>query len=229
MVKLFSDGIWLSTEPVIFLGLHLTSTMTIFRLCDESLMLYSPVKMTPERREAVESLGQVGHLYAPNTYHHMWIGEWAQTFPEAQVHAPAGLKSKRPDLRIDRVHGVEPLPEIFDGLLAEMPVKGFMPEESVLYHRPSRTLAVADLIQNVGRPTHAWTKLYTRAMGFYDRAALSRILRWAAFSDKSRARQSVDKLLEFPIEKIIVGHGSPIIEDSRRVLASAYKWLTAER
>src|SRR3954468_16452764 len=66
----FADGIWICAAPVRFLGLRLTSTMTVLRLSDGGLLLTSPVAMTPERRLAVEALGRVAHLYAPNLFHH---------------------------------------------------------------------------------------------------------------------------------------------------------------
>jgi hypothetical protein len=58
------------------------------------------------------------------------------------------------------------------GVVDELRIDGFRLRESVLFHRPSRTLVVADLVHNVGRPPHGWTKMYARTMGFYDRAAL---------------------------------------------------------
>src|SRR5262245_38121008 len=101
----FADGVWLDTAPVNIVGMPLTSTMTVLRLGDGSLLLHSPIAMTVERRAAVEALGPVLHLYAPNTFHHLALGEWASAFPTAKIHAPAGLRKKRRDLRIDRRHG----------------------------------------------------------------------------------------------------------------------------
>jgi hypothetical protein len=133
--------------------------------------------MTPERRAAVESLGPVAHLYAPNVYHHLRIGEWAAAFPSARLHAPPGLARKRPDLRIDRVHDAAPAAAMI-GIVDELRIDGFRLEESVLVYRPARTLVVADLVHNIGAPRHRWTRLYTRLMGFHDRVALSRMIRW---------------------------------------------------
>lgn len=106
----FAEGVWLDTEPVRFLGLRLTATMVVLRLADRSLLLYSPLLLTPERRAAVEALGPVAHLYAPNLYHHLWIGEWSAAFPSARLHALRVLAKKRPELRIDRAHGAVPEP-----------------------------------------------------------------------------------------------------------------------
>jgi hypothetical protein len=118
----FAEGIWVDSAPVRIVGMPLTATMTVLRLGDGSLLLHSPIAMTPERRVAVEALGPVAHLYAPNVYHHLRIGEWAQAFPSARLHAPAGLAKKRPDLRIDRVHGA---PELaFHGTIDELPIDG---------------------------------------------------------------------------------------------------------
>ena len=43
----FAEGVWLSTAPVEFIGMRLTATMTVLRLGDGSLLLHSPVAMTP--------------------------------------------------------------------------------------------------------------------------------------------------------------------------------------
>lgn len=222
----FAQGVWLESGPVDIVGMPLTSTMTVLRLGDGSLLLCSPIELTPERRAAVEALGPVAHLYAPNAFHHLHIGEWAAAFPSARLHAPAGLAKKRPDLRIDRVHGTAPEPG-FAGVVEELTIAGFRLEETALFVRPASTLVVADLVHNIGSPPHPWTKVYAGAMGFYDRIALSRMLRWMAFSDRAAARRSIDALLELPFDRVVLGHGTPITTDAREALATAYQWLSA--
>jgi hypothetical protein len=154
----------------------------------------------------------------------LWLGEWSREFPEARVHAPAALAKKRSDLRIDRRHGDAPE---FGDELAEIPIAGFRLAETALVHRASRTLVVTDLVHNVGRPEDTWTKLYTKLMGFYDRVALSRVLRWTAFDDRGAARRSVDQLLEQPFEGLVVGHGAPITTHAHELLATALQFLPA--
>jgi hypothetical protein len=223
MLTPFAKGVWLDTGPVRILGTRLTTTMSVLRLGDDDLLLHSPLALTPERRATVEALGRVAHLYAPNLFHHLWVGEWASAFPSARVHAPAGLSKKRPDLRIDRAHGA-PEPA-FDGSLDERRVEGFRLGESVLFHRSARTLLVTDLVHNVGRPEDPWSRLYTRTMGFYDRVALSKIIRWTAFSDRAAARRSLDELLALDWDRLIVGHGAPLTAGAKESLAAAYSWL----
>ncbi|HEX6838498.1 MAG TPA: hypothetical protein VF334_18100 [Polyangia bacterium] len=219
-----TEGVWLASEPVRIVGMRLSATMALLRLGDGSLLAYSPVALTAERRAAVEALGRVAHVYAPSVYHHRWAVDWAAAFPSARVHAPARLAKKEPELRIDRELGGAAEPA-FAGVVDELHIDGCRLDETVLFHRPSRTLVVADLVHNVGRPDGAWTRLYTRAMGFYDRVALSRMLRWAAFSDRAAARRSVDAVLAQPFERLVVGHGAPLAAGAQEALATAYAWL----
>jgi hypothetical protein len=66
-------------------------------------------------------------------------------------------------------------------------------------------------------------------MGFYDRVALSRMIRWTAFSDRAAARRSLDELLAHPFDRIVVGHGAPLTASGPEALAAAYSWLSAHR
>ena len=219
-----ADGVWVTSAPVRILGMRLTTTMTVLRLSDGDLVLYSPVAATTELRSAVEKLGPVAHLYAPNTYHHLWVGEWAAAFPSARLHAPPALVTKRPDLHIDRVVGEQTEPA-FEGAVDEVRIEGFRLQEVALLHRAGRTLVVADLVHNVGRPTHLWTKLYVWMMGYYDRVAMSRMIRWFGFNDRRAARRSVDELLNAPFDQIALGHGAPVVSNARDTLEAAYRWL----
>jgi hypothetical protein len=107
-------------------------------------------------------------------------------------------------------------------------IDGFRLEETVLIYHPARTLIVADLVHNIGRPRHCWTKFYTTLMGFYDRAAISRMLRWFAFSDRAAARHSIDELLTRPFDRLIVGHGTPLTSGAHEAIADAFAWLNSK-
>jgi hypothetical protein len=198
--------------------------MTVLRLHDGSLLVHSPLPLTAERRAAVEALGPVAHLYAPSRYHDLQIEEWASAFPSARVHAPSGLMKERADLRVDRVIGETSEPAFRD-IIDELPINGFRLEETVLIYRPTRTLIVADLVHNVSRPQGWWTQSYARLMGFYDRLALSRALRWLAFNDRAAARRSIDDLLARSFDSLIVGHGAPLTTGARVAVAQAFTWL----
>ncbi len=71
----FADGVWLATAPVAIFGMQLSTTMSVLRLGDASLLVHSPIPLTPKLRAATEALGSVAHLHAPNTFHHLSLGD----------------------------------------------------------------------------------------------------------------------------------------------------------
>jgi hypothetical protein len=221
-----ADGVYGDSEPVRIVGMPLSSNMTVLDLGAEGLLVHSPVPLTEARRAAVDAVGEVTHLYAPNTWHHLWIGDWSKAYPRAKVHAPSALSKKRPELRIDRLHDEAP-EAAFADRLDEIHVDGFHMEETVLVHRASGTLVVADLVHNVGRPTDLWSAFYTRVSGFYDRVAISRVIALLAFTDRRAARKSLDAILAHDLSRIVVGHGAPVDRAPNEALASAYTWLPA--
>lgn len=210
-----ADGVRTDTTEVRFLGLRVPATMTALRLSTGAWLIHSPIALTPERQAAVGA--PVSHLYSPNTYHHLRLGDWARAFPGARVHGPKGLVKKRPDLTIHALHGAPIDPDV-----VEVPIDGFALQEAVLFHRPSRTLVVADLLHNLARPDHGWTSIYTSVMGFNGRVAVSRMIWAAAFRDKPAARRSIARVLELPFDRIIVGHGAPVTERPKEALARVY-------
>jgi hypothetical protein len=223
-LSLLAPGVWSTSEPVRIVGMKLATNMTVLRLREGELLVHSPVPLTPERKAAVDALGQVTHLYAPNTFHHLWLGDWSRAYPQARVHAPRALARKRPDLRIDRAHDEAREPD-FDGVLDEVHVEGFALEETALVHCASRSLLVADLVHHVGRPRGLWTGIYARAMGFYDRVAISRAIALLGFRDRRAARRSLDAILVHDLDRILVGHGTPVDDAPGAALAHAYAWL----
>ena len=219
-----AEGVWIDTTPVRIVGTELSATMTVLRLPAGDLVLHSPIPLTDERRREVEALGTVRHLVAPNLFHHSWIAEWAAAYPHAELHLPARLPKKRPDLAVARVNALESGAVVADAVEL-LPIDGCRLGETALFYQPARVLVVADLVHNVGRPEGAWTRFYTKTMGFYDAVALSRMLRWTCFSDKAAARRSVDRLLEFDFDTLIVGHGAPVRADAKAALTNALSWL----
>ncbi len=219
-----AEGIWVGTEPGRIGRMRATVTMTVMSLAPGAVALHSPISLTDERRAEIERLGTVKHLIAPNLFHHRWLGEWADAYPAARLHVPRGLAKKRPDLPLERASAGE-TEAAFAGVLELESIAGFRLRELAVLHRASRTLVVADLVHNIGRPQDPWTKLYSRTMGFYDKVALSRVIRFTAFSDAGAARRSVDRLLSWDFDRLIVGHGAPVTAGAKDALAGALAWL----
>lgn len=225
MQQLHSD-LWIADSPLRFFGLEIGARMTILRLPGPRILLHSPVAPTAELVREVEALGPVTHLVAPNRFHHLFVGEWLEACPEARVYVAPGLEEKRPDLRIAGVLADEPDPGWAD-TVDQVVVRGFpLANEVVFFHRPSNTLVATDLAFNVGSSSPPLTRLTFRLIRAYGRLSptlLERIL----VRDQAAFRRSLERILEWPFERVVVAHGQVSETGGREELVRGYSWVLA--
>jgi len=222
MDKLAND-LWAVASPQSFLGLHLGTRMTVVRLRDGSLLVHSPIALTPSLKAEVALLGPVRHIVAPSQAHHLYAGEWQDAYPDALLHAAVGLAMRRKDLAIDReLRGDAPAD--WDSDLDTTFLDGTLLNETVFFHRPSRSLIVADLIENFQTSPHWPTRTYLKLAGIHGRPGLSRGLR-LIFRDKKRARRSIDEMLGWDFDRVVLAHGEIIESGGRDAVRDAYTWL----
>lgn len=223
MRQLASD-LWIADSPLRFLGLEVGARMTVVRLPDARLLLHSPIAATPELVREVESLGSVSYLVAPNRLHHLFIGEWLAACPAASAFVAPGLHEKRPDLATAGVLGDEPEPGWADAI-DQVLVSGFpMANEVVFFHRPSTTLIATDLAFNIGPSSPPVTRLAFRLLRTYGRLAPT-LLERLLMRDPPAFRRSLERILEWPFERVLVAHGEVSEAGGREEIVRGYSWL----
>ncbi|WIG93296.1 DUF4336 domain-containing protein [Myxococcus sp. SDU36] len=205
-------------------GMDLGGRMTAVRLPDGGLWLHSPVRCSPEARAAVDALGPVRFLVAPNLMHHLYVRDWAAAYPDAKVAAPAALRRKRPDLRIDLELG-DTAEAGWAGVLDQVRVQG-MPrvDELLFFHRPSKTLFVTDLAFNVHRTPSWFTRLYLKLSGAWQRLAPSLLVR-AVIKDREAVRASLARAQAWDVERVVVCHGDVVEQGGREAVRNAFARL----
>lgn len=97
--------------------------------------------------------------------------------------------------------------------------------ETVLFHPPSATLICCDLLFNFTQPQGLWTKLYLTLNGVNGRPGVSKVLAKTAFTDQRALRGSIDELLEFRFERLIVSHGDVLESDGASILRESFQWM----
>ncbi|WP_243698677.1 DUF4336 domain-containing protein [Paracoccus alkanivorans] len=98
--------------------------MAVVRLPGEGgLWIWSPVALTQDVRAAVDALGPVRHLIAPNSLHHMFLADWAAAYPDARVHATTGLTQQIAGTAIHSTMNNEPDPA-WAGVIDQVVVSG---------------------------------------------------------------------------------------------------------
>jgi len=223
MRQIHSD-VWITEAPLRFLGIEVGARMTVVRLPDSKLLLHSPVAVSAELVSEVAALGTVAYLVAPNRLHHLFVGQWKEAFPEALVYVAPGLETKRTDLEIAGVLTDEPeagWAESLDQVL----MRGFsLANEVVFFHRPSRTLIATDLAFNVGASSPLPTRLFVRLAGGYGRLAPT-LLERLGIRDRAAFRESLERILAWPFERVVVAHGEVSEQGGREELVRGYGWL----
>ncbi len=201
--------------------------MSVVRLSGEggALWVHSPVALDRRLREDLEGLGRVRFVVCPNPGHHMFADGYFATYPDAGFYAAPGLPEKRTDLPFEGVLGDEPEPGWARDLDQVVFRGNRMVREVVFFHQESGTLIVADLLQSGDSGSPPLTRLVKRLMGIYERPGLPLPFR-LGFGDKAAARASVERILSWEFDRILLCHG-PIVESGgKAIFREAYSFLS---
>lgn len=229
MLQPFGEEIWLADGSIAMVaGFRYPTRMAVIRLADGGLFVWSPIQLSDDLRAAVDALGEVRHLIAPNSMHHLFVAEWLRAYPAAKLHATLGLRQKRDDLDFDSDLEDAPAPA-WAGEIDQVLVRGNrITTEVVFFHRRSGTTIFTDLIQHFG-PTWftGWRAIVARLdLMTAPEPEVPRKFR-VAFVDRRAARMALDRILAWPTEKVVMAHAPPVETDGRAFIARAFRWLTA--
>jgi hypothetical protein len=169
----------------------------------------------------LDKLGTVKWIVAPSVMHDLFLGPYTRQFPNAEFYGARGLEQRFPWIPFETFPDVSPWAE--ELVYLEL---GGMPKinEVVFYHRPSRTLIVADLLFNLQADQNTWGRLMMRMIGIYKCTGASRLFR-SFIKDRSAFRASLDRILqEWDFDRIVMGHGEVIETGGKEVLRKAYEW-----
>lgn len=89
--------LWILEHPMRVMGMNFGTRTTVFRLSSGELALHSPGAMAPAQTEAIDNLGPVTVLIAPNMMHYLSLKAAHERWPAARVLIPQGLAEKRPE------------------------------------------------------------------------------------------------------------------------------------
>ena len=229
MLKEFGSEIWTvdGTDVVAALGFHYPTRMAVIRLAGGDLFIWSPIGLTDGLRAEVDCLGKVRHLVAPNSLHHVFIADWKRAYPNAYLYAPPGLRGKRKDLDFDGELASAPMPHWAGEIDQVLMLGNLITTEVVFFHAKSATVLFTDLLQQLpANQFSGWRALVAKWDLMVDpEPSVPRKFR-LAFTNRSAARASLQRVLSWPAEKVLMAHGTPVHKDGRAFIANAFRWLT---
>lgn len=217
--------IWLKKYPVHYAGCDLFARATFIRLSNGDVLVHSPSPIDEDLAAQVHEIGPLAHIVAPGSYHYFYVGAWQQAFPEATTWICPGIERKRPELEFDWFlsdHSPEPWSSEIDQVLARG--NRFIWEVAFL-DRPSRTLVLTDLVENIGDDTEGtnWgLKFWWKAvmhMWNNPKPAPEYQMGW---SDKVAAKRSLERILAWDFDRVVIAHGENLESDPKRVLRQAW-------
>lgn len=191
--------------------------MTVVRLADGRLVVFSAIALDEAEMERLEAFGQPAFLIVPNDHHRLDAKIWKSRYPLLQVVAPEGARGKVEELLpVDTT-----APRWGDDKVEFITVPGTRAHEAALLVRGTQgtTLVLNDLIGNIGHPT-GFGGWLLRLLGFAgDEPHIPRPVQLMMIDDKAALKKQLLEWAEIPdLQRILVSHGSPIEEHPAQVL-----------
>ena len=222
-----APDLWIVDGPdIVFAGASMHTRMTIVRLSDGGLWVHSPIDLQAAADVMVQLGDDVRVLIAPNKFHHLYIQDWRQAYPNAAVFAEPELQRKVAHLQDAQTLTDSP-PEIYAADLDQLVFAGNrLFAEAVFFHRASRTLILTDLMINLPLDqVNFFAGLFLRFEGVvFPNGGIPRLFRWLT-SDRAAARRCYEQIVAWAPQRVTLCHGGIFTEDVDDLLAREFAWL----
>jgi hypothetical protein len=219
VLKEIDSNIWVAEQPLKYLGIDVGTRMTVIRSKNDQLSIISPIKINDVIKKQLDEIGIVTNIIAPNLFHYLFASDCKNLFPSATFWADLDLKKKKPELPVDQNFDYkggkinDHIEYIFFDGFKTITLNGFSPlNEFIFYHGLSKTLILTDTAFNFDESFSFSTKLVAKLIGGYNNLSPS-LLEKIATTDKHKIKNTLQKILDWDFDRIIMAHGS-IIESN---------------
>jgi hypothetical protein len=191
--------------------------MTVVRLGDGRLVVYSAIALDEVSMRRLEAFGRPAFLIVPNDHHRLDAGIWKTRYPQMTVLAPEGARDK-----VAKIVPVDATAADFgDPTVRLITVPGTGAGELALEMAGPNgtTIVVNDIIGNI-RDASGIGGWFLRLMRFAgDAPHVPRPVKAAMVSDKHALAAQLRRWAGLPsLKRILVSHGSAIEQDPRGAL-----------
>jgi hypothetical protein len=199
--------------------------MTIVRLADGNLVIFSAIALREEDMRHVEEFGTPAFLIVPNEIHRMDAKIWKDRYPNMRVLTPAGARAK-----VAEIVAVDSTAADFrDANVIFSAVAGTLEHEAALQISGPHgtTLVLNDLVGNI-RDATGFSGWFLRMMKFAgDEPHIPSPVRWKLVRSKAQLREQLVEWAAIPgLKQILVSHGAIIDQHPSDVLHNLANSLT---
>ncbi|MEP6503251.1 MAG: hypothetical protein ABJD97_07980 [Betaproteobacteria bacterium] len=197
--------------------MDLPRRMTVVRLSDTSLVIFSAIALDEDEMAALETYGRPAYLIVPSDKHRLDAKTWKDRYPEIQVVAPEGAQAKvKEAVPVDTV-----TPRFDDPNVQFATVPGTRGREAALVVRTPNgtTLVLNDVVGNI-RGAAGFGGWLLHLAGFAGKEAqIPAVVKMAVIEDTKALRTQLLLWSEIDtLVRVLVSHGSPIEDNPRQVL-----------
>ena len=191
--------------------------MTVVRLRDSRLVIWSAIALDEKEMATLESFGRPAFLIVPNDHHRLDAKAWKDRYPEVRVVAPKGSREK-----VEEVVPVDTTaPDFGDPNVQFVTVAGTRDREAALVVRTANgtTLVLNDLVGNI-REASGISGWLLGLAGFAGKSArIPRVVKLNLVKDAKALRAQLLQWAEIsPLKRILVAHGEPIESNPQQTL-----------
>ena len=197
--------------------MDLPRRMTVVRLNDARLVVFSAIALDDDEMAALEGYGRPTYLVVPSDKHRLDAKTWKDRYPQMQVVAPEGAREKVEEVvQVDTV-----APRFEDPNVQFVTVPGTRGREAALVVRSPNgtTIVLNDVVGNI-RNASGFGGWLLHLAGFAgDEAQVPKVVKIAVIEDTNALRTQLLEWAEIEsLKRILVAHGSPIEENPRQTL-----------
>ena len=220
-LQLLTDNVWTDHEPMRFFGLPLGRRVTAIRTQANEVVVFSPLSWSPAHQAELEALGKISLMVVPSRWHDRYFDQYLDKLPGCRFAGSAGVRANHASWNLTALEScAQTLREFEWCTLPGMPNV----EETVFFHRPSRTMILADVLFNLGAGDTVTTRLLYRLAGIGPRPGPSRLEKFL-IRDQRAFAEGWRRVLAWDVARVAVGHGHVIDREANQVLREAYAYL----
>ena len=129
--------------------------------------------------------------------------------------------------KLPRVDGTigEDWPASWSGEVRALQIEGTRMGEALLWHVPSRTLVVTDLVFHFTDELSGLARILMRWNGVVGRVGPSRIFRWFFLTDRRALAASLEPVRDWEFDRIVMSHGTIVERDGKRLFLDGFARL----
>jgi hypothetical protein len=204
--------------------MDLPRRMTVVRLRDSRLVIFSAIALDEGEMAALESYGTPAYLIVPSDKHRLDAKIWKDRYPLMEVVAPQGSRAK-----VEEIVPVDTVTPAFDDPDVQfVVVPGTQEREAALVVRTTNgtTLILNDVVGNIQDATGFGGWLLQIAGFAGKEAQIPKVVKIALIDDTNALRDQLIKWAEISsLKRILVSHGAPIDENPRHTLLALAETL----